>query len=182
MNRRARRRVLLSISAAVAVVLIVGGGVAVEAIKIGVAYKAKTVCSGVFVSGRDLAAVMTELHADDLAILRYILASIDSAQHSVTASALGIVRRRAVYREGLGCALVLEGLTPPTLLDRGHTTVAVSSLLQHHSGELEAAVARAFSEPDPERPRRTLAVVVMYRGTIVAERYANGIGPAPRPV
>lgn len=177
MNLCARRRIFLGISLASAVVLMVGGRVAVDAIEIGVAHKAKTLCSGVFVSGRDPTAVLTELQADDLAILQHIHASIDSAQHSVTASVPGGVARRAVYREGLGCALVLDGLTPPTLLGRYQRTIAASGFVQHDTGELEAAVVRAFSEPDPERPRRTLAVVVIYRGSIVAERYASGIGP-----
>ena len=186
MSPRTRRRALLGIGAVLALGLTVGGWVAVEAIEIGVAHKAKTLCSGVFVSARDPAAVLAELHADDLAVLQYINASIDSAQHSVTASVLGVVARRAVYRQGLGCALVLDGLTPPTLPDRRETIVAPADLMQRDSaafvegasaGDLDAAVARAFSEPDPGRRRRTLAVVVMYRGSIVAERYATGIGP-----
>ena len=186
MNPRRRRRALLGIGAVLAVVLVVGGLVAVEAIEIGVAHKAKTLCSGVFVSGRDPAAVLAELHADDSAILQDIHASIDSAQHSVTATALGVVARRAVYRQGLGCALVLDGLTPPTAPAGRETMVAPAGVLQRDSAaaiegagarDSEAAVARAFSEPHAERRRRTLAVVVVYRGKIVVERYATGIGP-----
>jgi len=166
--------------------LVVGGQVAIQAIEIGVAYKAKTLCSGVFVAGRDPAAVLAELHADDLAVLQYIRASIDSVHHSVTASLAGFVARRAVHRRGLGCALVLNGLIPPILPDR-HETIAspadvsprdaAASVEGAWAGEIEAAVARAFSEPDSKRLRRTLAVVVMWRGRIVAERYATGIGP-----
>jgi CubicO group peptidase (beta-lactamase class C family) len=186
MNPKARRRALLGIGAALAVVLVVGGRVAVQAIEIGVAHKAKALCSSVFVSGRDPAAVLAELHSDDLAILQYIDASIDSARHSVTAGVLGVVARRAVYREGLGCTLVIDGLTPPTLPNPSETIAAPAGSVQSDSaifiegakaGDLQDAVARAFPEPDSERRRRTLAVVVMHRGRIVAERYATGIGP-----
>jgi CubicO group peptidase (beta-lactamase class C family) len=40
------------------------------------------------------------------------------------------------------------------------------------------AVAKAFSEPDPRRLRRTRAVVVAQGGRLLAERYAPGFGPA----
>jgi CubicO group peptidase (beta-lactamase class C family) len=42
---------------------------------------------------------------------------------------------------------------------------------------LERAVDATFAEPDPLRPVRTLAVVVVHGGAIVAERYATGVGP-----
>ena len=42
----------------------------------------------------------------------------------------------------------------------------------------EAAVLKAFSEPDPiNRPQRTRAVVVVKDGWVIAERYADGIDP-----
>lgn len=37
---------------------------------------------------------------------------------------------------------------------------------------LEQAIAAAFAEPDPAHPHRTRALVVVYQGRIVAERYA----------
>jgi CubicO group peptidase (beta-lactamase class C family) len=45
------------------------------------------------------------------------------------------------------------------------------------SARLSRALDDAFSEPDPARPRRTRAVVVVRGGRIVAERYAPGFGP-----
>jgi hypothetical protein len=103
---------LRGIGAAVAVLLVVAGRVALDAVGVGVGHTAKTLCSGVFVSGRDPAAVRGDLQRDDLALLRYVDTAVDSTRHSVTATALGVLARRAVYREGLGCALVLDGLPP----------------------------------------------------------------------
>lgn len=40
--------------------------------------------------------------------------------------------------------------------------------------KLAEAMDKAFSEPDPKKPRRTRAVVVVYDGRIIAERYAPG--------
>ena len=166
------------------VALVAAAWLALQILQIGVAYKAKMLCSGTFVSRRDAGAVLAELQSDDLAILRYIDVHVDSAARSVAASGFGIVRRRAVYREGLGCALALDGLTPPGLpaadravATRNPSAPAVKEVARAESSpKLEAVVARAFSEPNPQRPRRTLAVVVMRDGRVLHERYAPGIG------
>ncbi len=161
-----------------------------EVVAIGVAYKAKMVCSGTFVSRRASNEVLADLQVDDLAILQHLGVSIDDATRSVTASAFGIVTRQAVYRDGVGCALVLDGLTPPHLPSKDTTNAGAevralraaglhetATRTDTQGGALDAAIDRAFSEPDPTRPRRTLAVVVVHRGQIVADRYAAGLGP-----
>jgi CubicO group peptidase (beta-lactamase class C family) len=40
--------------------------------------------------------------------------------------------------------------------------------------KLETALDAAFAEPGPEKPRKTRAVVVVYDGQLIAERYAPG--------
>ena len=40
--------------------------------------------------------------------------------------------------------------------------------------KLKNVTERAFTEPDPAKPRRTRAVIVLYDGRIIAERYAAG--------
>jgi CubicO group peptidase (beta-lactamase class C family) len=185
MSTETRRRTFRAIGIIVVVALIFGAWYAFQLLAIGVAYKAKVLCSSTFVSGRDLGASLADLHTEDLAILRHIDIAVDSATPSVTASGFGIVQRRAVYREGLGCALVLDGLIPPGL-PAGDRAVVTQDVLPTAVREptkeparrnLEAVIARAFSEPDLQRPRRTQAVVVVHDGHVVSERYALGIGP-----
>ena len=156
---------------------------------IAVAYKAKTVCSAVFVSRRNLQAAVADLEVDDLAILRHVGLSIDLNRRAVTATAAGIITRRATYREGLGCALELDGLTPPgSPADEAVRSPDVDPMRRlppwadtlartddGRRGELEGVIASAFAEPKPLRPRRTQAVVIVHKGHIVAERYAAGI-------
>jgi CubicO group peptidase (beta-lactamase class C family) len=127
------------------------------------------------VSKREPAAVRAELEVDDLALLRHLAETIDTHARSVTASAFDVVRRQAVYRDGLGCALVLDGLTPPQ--SASNAAVVAPAIPQGMRGEaLEAAIDRAFTEPDPARPKRTQAVVIVHRGQIVGERYVAGFG------
>ncbi len=164
---------------------------AVRFVSVGVAYKAKMFCSGVFVSGRDPQSVLADLEVDDLAILRHVDVSLDRTTRSVRATVLGIVTRQAVYRDGLGCALALDGQTPgqrsPASEGPGtgartrsqparglDTTTAVDD---DELGRLQAVLDRAFAEPNPQHQRRTQAVVIVHKGRLVAERYAAGMGP-----
>lgn len=165
-----RRGVALTI---VGVVVVAGLVYVSRVASILAAYKAKMLCSEVFVAGRDPRVVERELEVDDLAPLKYISAAVDSGARRVTASVAGI-RREAMYREGRGCAVRFGAETAKEIaahLDEGkivHGDVAST----HES--LRAVLDRAFAEPDPARPRRTRAVVIVHDGRIVAERYAEG--------
>jgi CubicO group peptidase (beta-lactamase class C family) len=157
---------------------------------IGVAYKAKMLCSGVFVSGRDANEVLADLEVDDLAILRRVGVSIDRSMKTVTADVLGLIERRAAYREGLGCALVPGDKTPYSSTEsaqgqasRAAARTAAERAPPHaasddvHRERLEPVLDRAFAEPNPLHQRRTRAVVIVHKDRIVGERYASGIGP-----
>jgi CubicO group peptidase (beta-lactamase class C family) len=186
---RAARRVVGAACACLVVILALGGWRALQIVSIGVAYKAKMLCSETFVARREPATALADLQIDDLAILRHVHAAADTNDRFVTASALGLVTRRAVYREGLGCALVLDGHTPPVLdadlsvVRAGVATppdLALNAPGPSHAAttpELQAVIDRAFAEPAFGWLRRTQAVVVVHRGRIVGERYAGGIGP-----
>lgn len=189
-HQKTRRLLITAVGLSLVVALALGPDYAVRVASIGVAYKAKVLCSGVFVSGRDPQEVLADLEIDDLAILRHVDVSIDRTMKSVTASALGVVRRQAVYRERLGCALVLGGKTPPSFpandpersTRTGARSLAVFASLpvasdNVYGDRLETVLDHAFAEPDPVRQRRTRAVVIVHKGRIVGERYAAGIGP-----
>lgn len=149
-----------------------------EYAKIGAAYNAKTVCSCVFVAGRPLDSIM----AEELYAVPFGREKVDRAHRVVTASLLGLVARKAIYRPGLGCTLLPPGTTtlpapagrqptdsPPAAVPLPDSTLSPSQ---------QAALARildgAFAEPNPGQPQRTRAVVVLHRGKVVAERYAPG--------
>ena len=187
------RRLAIGVAGLVLIATIVAGMThASRMASVGVAYKAKMLCSGVFVAGRDPREVLADLEVDDLAMLRYVTASIDPTAKSVTTTALGIVKRQAVYHEGLGCTLLFDAWAPAGLHsgheDGGARAGARSQGLggppdaraTFENGErerLETVLDRAFAEPNPLHQRRTRAVVIVHKGRIVAERYATGIGP-----
>ncbi len=186
------RKALLGLG--IVVVLLLGYGIYYlwQNGPIGTGYTAKMLCSSVFVSMRDPEAVLSE----DLVIARenFIDAEVDYEGKSVTAEIPGLFKfkRRAVYREGLGCTLVIdtteEQLRKQAMVDltrllpdqkdlpwpMGDLTPTTELPPQIDVQRLNYALGEAFSEPDPERLRRTRAVVVVYDGRIIAERYAPG--------
>ena len=178
-----RRRVVGTAVAAGVVLLGAGVWVLHPVLAVGAAYKAKALCSATFVSKRSFDTAIGELHVDDLARLRHISASLDERDRSVTASAFGLLTRRAVFRPGLGCALALDGLSPPRLPPEStdpRPAAPPPDKLERIDPmpAVDRAIARAFTEIDPDRPRRTQAVVVLQNGRIVGEQYARSFGPA----
>ncbi len=184
----------------VVVAVLVGYGVhyAWQNGPVGAGYKAKIFCSCVFVSNRKPDTILSE----DLTIpgLSFINAEVNYKEKSVTASLPGLikVKRRAVYREGLGCTLLIDtteeelrkqaAANPaPLPPDKKDLLWPVGDRLPDADfapgvdvQKLNDALDDAFSEPDPDRPRRTRAVVVIYDSRIIAERYAPGFSKDTR--
>lgn len=168
---------------AVAAVVVYGG----QLVGIGAAYKAKKLCSEVFVAGRLPQEVLVELEIDDLKALRFLKASIAEEANAASASFLGVVTRTAQYRDETGCTLLLygertrssDGVVPivskPSSGNGGPFQLADPAA--NVSPQLVAVLDEAFSEPDPEHLRRTRAVIVVHKGRVIGERYASGFGP-----
>lgn len=158
------------------------------------AYVAKTLCSGIFVSGRAAESVFEE-DVPKESVFGMTDYEVDYDRKVVTASISGLVSRQALYRDGLGCTL-LSGVTEEELRAQvdgfTRTTPAVDLSLPWPDGEaantavqtngidltrLEQAIDRAFAEIDTLALKWTRAVVVVQGGRIVAERYAPNVTP-----
>jgi CubicO group peptidase (beta-lactamase class C family) len=160
------------------------------------AYYAKTMCSAAFVAGRNASVAVADDVLPDMQVgLRHWNGEIDYDRRLVEVNLFGMARREALYRPGLGCTLVTE-TTPQVLLKQvadfapppppGRSTalwpegdsVDTQTLGGFDRNMLKAAVDEAFEEPRAERfLRRSRAVVIVHKGRIVAERYADGFGP-----
>lgn len=153
----------------------------IRLLSIGTAYKAKMLCSEVFVAGRNPDDVLADLELDDLKALRVIEAKVDrTARTAFATSLLGIVGRQARFRGDVGCAVVFGGDQQPAVLEaspRERRDESNDPAVAPRNQRLEALLDEAFSEPETARPRRTRAVIVVHDGRIVAERYAAGIRP-----
>lgn len=162
------------------------------------AYSAKVVASARFVSGRTLDSVLAQELAPTRPLERLIRPllrfQIDETTRTVTAQ-LGPVTATAVATQNLGCVLVppggdavaLRARAAPGLADlradpskvdwpRGERLPSEPATGVDHAA-LRAAVAHAFAETLGKPPIHTRAVVVVHRGRLVAERYADDVQP-----
>jgi len=181
-----RRKIVLLTTAIACTGLALGAARARDVLKIATGFIADTLCSETFVSGldpsRDLAETTDAMPG--VGLLTWAMDfQVDRARKDVTVTLFGIGRSHAVYREGLGCTLehgqrIADVALPPddkqpALLPQ----IAGPGLVSPQSEELSAALDRAFTEPAQPPYRRTRAIVVMKAGRIIAERYADGVGP-----
>jgi len=166
-----------------------------KAAPIGTGYVAKYLCSSTFISDREPEIVFQEDIAPVNPLAKIVNYTIDREKKSVTANSFGLFGLTAIYRDGCGCSLVVgttaaemarQKLVPPDYeKNRPHHSDSLPwpaggqgpvdpSGLDVDRQKLEAALDAAFAEPGPEKPRKTRAVVVIYDGQLIAERYAPG--------
>lgn len=148
-------------------------------------FAAKALCSCVFVAG-----IPEEIAREDEAgFFPISLAStkVDYDQKMTSATLLGLVEKRAYYREGQGCAIFNELEAPenrnvaPDEVPKDTMMVDNIILSSDQKQNLNQAIDWAFTEDDPENPaKRTRGVAIMYKGKLIAERYAEGFGPDSR--
>jgi CubicO group peptidase (beta-lactamase class C family) len=139
-------------------------------------YKAKVLSTLVFTQHRDVDLERAvEVSADNYGILRLVRARIDRQAHTVTTSFFGLLPQVATWRDGAGSTLSF-GTNLPAWPAAHNRTTHPALPRDLSSRPLADAVTKAFTEPNPQRLRRTQAVLVVRGGSIVAEQYAEGFG------
>ncbi|MEZ4826416.1 MAG: serine hydrolase [Bacteroidia bacterium] len=186
-----RKKILLSVLLSLLLSLVAAGvWVAGNMLPVATGFAAKCMCSCVFVAGRSPASVENlEL---DRAIVKWVSVKVDTASQKTVASLLGVARQTAIFRQGLGCTLV-EGISEDSLrrqlFANPREKMPRTDTLYWPTGDrdtlpfpanvnlpkLEAAVNQAFEENHPAGKKNTQAVVVVYKGKIVGEKYAEGM-------
>ena len=187
-----KRRIWLWLAGLAVAGLVAGGFHVYRVARVGSGFSAEIMCGGVFVSGRTPEDVKTaDFGAPGYELLRFFGQAVEREGKRVTASAYGLAPQTAIYRDGLGCTL-LGGRSekalraeapafagtpladPQALWPEGERADLAALSQGVDRPALDAAIEAAFAEPDPERPSNTRALVVVYHGRLVAERYAPG--------
>lgn len=152
-------------------------------------FDAKQVCSCVFVSHMN----KQDIDTNEMAEFPFSLAKykIDMNDSSVTATVWGMAKRKAIYRKNIGCTLINDiaeeklraqifSIPSPPVFNTDTIPFPYGDKVDDsiasniNINKLNDAVNNAFTEPYPGKKQRTRAVIVVYNGKLVAEKYAPG--------
>lgn len=193
-KRSGRRKLALVLGVIVAGILAFGvftsyGPFVVNGLPVSAGVSAQLACAGVFVSGRKLDDVVQQDVMRLSPLTKMNKYALDAANKSLSVTSLW-VSRTSVYRPGVGCTLLVDStadelraqakgiaetpMTPrPGLWPEGDD-VDLAQQAGIDRTALDRAVADSFADETPNRDIDTRAIIVVYDGRIVAERYAPG--------
>lgn len=159
-----------------------------QALPIITGYAAKNMASAVFIQHRKPADVKREdLGGLFFSLCRY---NVNEKDSSVTVSVAGLAGKKAIYRKGLGCTLLNDfteeevrsqrfDLPAPPVIDDSvawpygdKVSEVIPPLVNRQL--LQQAIDNAMQATVNGKPAYTRAVVVVYDGNIVGEKYAPG--------
>ncbi len=146
-------------------------------------YAAKNMASTVFLTDRSPESVT--LNDNDVPLIKLADVQEDTNEKQATASVFGLMERRSICRDGLGCVLVNDKYDPNTIIPKPHRTTLKNELPFPYGNNgtkdttfanvdyqrLDKAVEDVFANPET---RKTRTVLVTYKNQIIAEKYIKG--------
>ena len=148
-------------------------------------FSAKNVASGMFLAGRSLESV--ENGDNGFSPVNLANNAVDSLSETATSSVFGLMKRKAIYVDGLGAILVngdyredmtfripqrsKQGTELPYPFGDAPQKDTVFAEIDYE--RLAQAVDQAFDR-EGENIKKTRSVLVVYKGHIVGERYGEG--------
>jgi CubicO group peptidase (beta-lactamase class C family) len=186
-----RRKILIPILVVAALIIIAWSQY--PKLYLATGYGAKSMATAVFVAERDpLLVKLTDLN---YSIVKYTKSAVDYEKKSVTTSFWGMAKQTAVYRDGFGCCLIgdrsADSLHRATFVPPVNRREGVWKLAWPNGDlpkdtiysevdtiQLKSAINAAFDNSN-EYIKRTAAVVVIYKGELIAEKYDKELGITP---
>ncbi len=172
------------------ILVIVAGGIwfVWPRLPIITAFAAKGMCSSVFLAGKD----PDRIQAEDLSFfpINLALTRIDFQEKTATSTVFGLAKRKAVFREGHGAAIVLKtpkealkksgfqipdpGYSPDTLPWPKGDLIADTMPAGVNYNRLHELIDTCFDVPRDEPFKKTLGIAVIYNNQLIAEKYLDG--------
>ncbi len=191
MRRKKWLRILgVGVLFALLIVGIVYGPQAGQYLTIISAHAAKVTCSERFIAGRETADILeNDIYARrvlSIPAFRLLAVEVDDSLKRVDSrmKLTGWFKDQAVYRDGLGCVLVRDfsaddlqertGATWQMTEQNGEWPLGTNVNPETKYSELEKALETAFVESETGNYNGARAIIVIHKGKIVGERYADG--------
>jgi len=153
-------------------------------------YAAKNMCSCMFEALRTEASVIEEdNNFSPINIAEY---EIDTVNQTVTASVFGYMKRTAMYREDLGCQVLVDdeklaryaevfpvphNCPPPAPYPYGELPQADTIFANVNYDKLQNAIRNVF-DPEGKDSLKTRSLMIVYKDQIIGEKYAEGYDEA----
>ena len=147
-------------------------------------YASKNAASAHFIANRSFIDIAKS--ENNMPLIK--MADITATKDEVSASIFGLMPRKTIFREGLGCVLINDGYDKTISIPSPHRTRMQDTLPFPFGNfgkkdtvfntidykKLKEAVHKSFAEYEPQKTR---TVLVAYKNQIVAEEYIEGYGP-----
>ena len=144
-------------------------------------YASKNMASTVFITNRDSESVTK--NDNDVPLIN--LAAVETDGEGAEATVFGLMERKSICQEGLGCVLVNDDYDPNTRLPTPYRNQSKNGLPFPYGDHgikdsvfadvdyeaLHKAMDDAFSSPETQKTR---TVLVAYKNQIIAEKYLDG--------
>lgn len=146
-------------------------------------YAAKNMASTVFLTDRSPESVT--LNDNDVPLIKLANVEEDANEYQATASVFGLMKRKSICRDGLGCMLINDRYDSNTITPKPHRTTLKNDLPFPYGNNgkkdttfanvdyqrLDKAVEDVFANPETQKTR---TVLVSYKNQIIAEKYIRG--------
>ncbi|MDT7830704.1 serine hydrolase [Pricia sp. S334] len=146
-------------------------------------YASKNMASTVFITDRSAESVI--LNDNDVPLINLAEVKMNAMNNEATATVFGLMKRKSVCREGLGCVLVNEHYDSNRSLPVPHRNRLINNLPFPFGNNgttdtifenvdyqrLDKALEDVFAYPES---RKTRTVLVVYKNRIIGEKYLRG--------
>lgn len=145
-------------------------------------YASKNLASNVFIAQRD--PIDVNIYDHDMTLINLAQSEITPTEESATASVYGLMKRKAVFKKGLGAVLTNHefnqhnfNLVPNRTIKTnglpfpfGDNGVKDTVLENVDYAKMEVALTNAFNDPE----QKTRSLLVVHKNQIIGERYIRG--------
>lgn len=146
-------------------------------------FASKNMASSVFIAERTSESV-TE-NDNNIPLVKLSTVRLNTSDQSATGTVYGLMPRKSIYREGLGCVLINDDFhetepfsVPNRFIKKAMLPFPYGDIVLHDTlytnvdyQKLNAAIEHSFSNPEVKKTR---SVLVYHKNRIIGEKYADG--------